>query len=258
WELELMPNTRRDLTRLTHYLMERRPAATGGVPRAPAAPTLPFSITSLPGALCVSYAIAGIGGVFANCWSDGHFLRGLFANEAQSASVIGGVQVSAIAWEIMIPVAFSAFFATTFVTKIYGILIGAIFLILAHFDRKHAFSNRAVKVLVARTSKKDVDDDISGRDGLSHARPTFFMTQVLSSALWAITAPSSLHIMVFFAICCFTFLTFRRPNNYLLGLLDYTGLLLVLMIVVDPVLLMFVGAALVFWFIVHPNRLATR
>nr|WIW57557.1 polyprotein [Quang Binh virus] len=258
WELELMPNTRRDLTRLTHYLMERRPVVTGGVPRAPAAPTLPFSITSLPGALCVSYAIAGIGGVFANCWSDGHFLRGLFANEAQSASVIGGVQVSAIAWEIMIPVAFSAFFATTFVTKIYGILIGVIFLILAHFDRKHAFSNRAVKVLVARTSKKDVDDDISGRDGLSHARPTFFMTQVLSSALWAITAPSSLHIMVFFAICCFTFLTFRRPNNYLLGLLDYTGLLLVLMIVVDPVLLMFVGAALVFWFIVHPNRLATR
>nr|CCC55432.1 viral polyprotein [Culex theileri flavivirus RP-2011] len=253
WELNLLPNVRRDLTTLIQSMKEK-PATPASPAAAPPNLTDVLQITSLPGALIVSFAVAGIGGVITNFMTDNTFLRRLFSNEAHSASVIGGGQIALIAWETMIPVAFAAYFATTFVTKIYGGMIGGVYLVLAHYDRKYAFAVKAVKVLIARTSKKDVEDDISGRDGTTRARPTFYMLQIAVSILWTLTAPSLVHIGVTIAICSFTFLMFRRPQHHLLVLFDYASVLLILMIVLEMGQVIFVGPSLLFWYVVHPAR----
>nr|AFE86158.1 polyprotein [Culex flavivirus] len=257
WEMDLLPNIRRDLG----YILER--LATRQEPDIPQASfvrpeVLELHITSLPGALVVSFAIAIVGGVIVNCLSDSGFLRKLFSNEEQSATVIGGIQLALISWETMVPIAFAGFFATTFVTKIYGCMVGGIYLVLAHYDRKYAFTVKATKVLIARTSRKDLDDEITGRDGVTRGRPTFYALQICCSLLWTVTSPSLKHAVVSVVVIVFAFLTFRRPNNRLLVTFDYSSVLLILMIFAEPGQVFLVGASLLFWFVAHQSRMALR
>ncbi|ULE62082.1 polyprotein [Tafomo virus] len=257
WELNLLPNVRRDLTMLMLHATKRSSPVRGPAAATPDILAY-FQITSLPGALTVSFAVAGIGGVISNFMSDGSFLRRLFSNEAQSADVIGGGQIVLVAWETMVPVTAAAVFGTTFVTKIYGGIIGVIYLVLAHYDRKYAFSVKAVKVLIARTSKKDLEEEVTGRDGMTRARPTFYMLQVATAVLWTLTAPNGTHMLILGIICYFVHLTFRNPQHHLLTLFDYASVLFILMILLERGQILFIGGCLLFWYLVRPQRSGGR
>nr|UQU40435.1 polyprotein [Culex flavivirus] len=257
WEMDLLPNIRRDLG----YLLERFAAQQErDIPQASfARPEVPeLHITSLPGALVVSFAIAIVGQTIANCLSDSGFLRKLFSNEEQSAAVIGGIQLALISWETLVPVAFGRQLAITFLTTIDGCKVQPMPLGLAHYDRKYAFTVKATKVLIARTSRKDPDTRIIKRDGVTRGRPTFYALQICCSLLWTVTSPSLKHVVVSVAVIVFAFLTLNHPNNRQLVTVDYWGVLLILMIFAEPGQVFLVGASLLFWFVAHQSRMALR
>nr|YP_009344962.1 polyprotein [Palm Creek virus]AGG76014.1 polyprotein [Palm Creek virus] len=253
WELELLPNVRRDVIQLTRYLFASNPAVVGAVFNAG---NIGLGV-SLPGTLMMSYAASGTLAPLIGAWAEGNFLGKLFGSEVLPAQAIGGFQVTAIPWGSMVPVIAGCFLATNTLSKVFGAGITTVFLILLYFDKKHAFTNKAVKVLLARTNRRDMEEEITTRDAESRARQLFYGLQLAVSLLWVLSHPVLENFVPFFAVCGYTFLSLLRPNHQLHAALDYT-LVVLLLQVVEPGNIMYVGGCVLLWYVLNPTRLGVR
>lgn len=253
WELQLLPNVRNDVISMGKYFSKPKPALVGEV----------FNVgnltlgVSLPATLLISFACSGTLAPMMSAWAEGNFLGKLFGGEVLSSQVLGGFQVTSIPWGSMIPVIACSFVATNTLSKIFGFGVTGIFLVLYYFDKKHAFTNKAVKVLIARTSRKDVDEEVTNRDAESRARQMFYGLQLTVALLWLLSHQCVTNGITFLVVCGYAFMSLLRPNHPIHGHVDYT-LVILLLQMAEPGNIAYVGFCLLIWYGLNPSRLSVR
>nr|APR74286.1 polyprotein [Nienokoue virus] len=253
WELNLLPNVRRDLISVATYMATRRDDAVIGSVFNFGNDMLGLSMT---GTLLVSYAGSGVFGPLVSAFAEGCWLARV-TNEPGASETIGGFQLTMIPWTSTIPAVVGVFLATNTLSKVFGGGLALTYLVLSVYDKQYAFTARPVRVMLAKSTRREVDAEITARDGISRCRQLFFGLQAFVGLLWMLSNPYWQNLVPFIFVGVYCFLVLIKPNNPIHNAIDYTFVTL-LLVCFEPGNLMFGGGCLILWFILHPDRLDMR